>query len=201
MMMHGSVNNVRHLRRRAGMGAIDPALIGAAAGALQAGADPSGGGAMPSGGGGSNVNVPVSTQVTTAVSPVFNISAGNSGGGGVTQSGSTSQTTTPSVSNMMNQPQPGMPGGAGYLPGSEALPGSGYDPYGTGLPATSDQSYQYDSSAPMYPVQPATAGVGNMKTLLLLAAAGLAVWYIVGKQKGATTGSRRKTVPKVRKGK
>jgi len=104
----------------------------------------------------SSVKVPVTTNVTTAVSPIFNISAGNSGGGAVSQSGTTSQTATPYTSNVMTDAPPapfdplgtgtasdvyGMPGQSGSMPGLQnADYSSGYD--STALPGAS----QYDAA-------------------------------------------------------
>jgi len=206
MIMPGTVTPIHSMRRRAGMGAIDPtAALSAAAAASDAykGAGGGGGGGLPASGGGSGgVNVPVTTQVTTAVSPVFNISAGNSGGGGVTQSGSTSQTTTPTATNLMNQPQQGQPGAypAPYDPYSSPGATSPYGMPGSGYP-TSDSSYQYDSSNPLYP-QTASAGAsGGLKTVLMIAAVA-AVAYLLINSKGSKVPATRRTAPrKVRKSK
>lgn len=188
--MYMPTNNVRHLRRKTRLGEIDPQLVAAAAGAAQgaqgASGQPSGGGGipMPGGSGGSKISVPVSTQVTTAVSPVFNISTG--GGGPVTQSGSTVQSASPSVANMMNDTPPGQPGytGPGSYGSGMPLPGDSILGQGT-LPV--DYASAYDStSGPLYNVGGQSGGIGKW---LILGGAALALFLLF--KPGAKTEIRR----------
>lgn len=189
MRMRGNVTQLRDIRKRTGMGRLGEGSSSSSSASAQSGA---------------NVVTPVTTQVTTAVSPIFNISAGNSGGGGVTQTGSTMQTATPSAINdittpmQFGQPQPQIPP-VGMMPGGQSEDSSLYDSTGNDLlPA----SYSNDS---MYPTDSAFnqsgAGLFTPRNLLIAAMLGVAAWVLFtpsGKREFAKISKRAKGRGKAR---
>lgn len=130
----------------------------------------------------SKANVPVTTQVTTAVSPIFNVS---SGGGTVSQSGSTSQTATPTSRNVMTditgQPTQGGGYGSGGSTANDSA-GSSYDPTAPGYvdPYTTPASYtdeEYSGYPAEYTVQPQSGGIN--KNFIYLGIAAAAVYFLL----------------------
>jgi hypothetical protein len=197
MIMPGSVTHLRPRRARLGG-------EGSSAGAAAAQA--------------SNVQTPVTTQVTTAVSPVFNVS---SGGGTVNQSGQTYQTATPTASNVMPVSQApsasGQGGGGGGAPGlsdmlgagggvgQEGAPGELGGPGGL-TPVGGDYAGDYGSYSDSQQLPTGSAfnqsrGVlSNPKMLIVLALAGVAAWmFLTPSGKKFAGKMQRKTGAKTRK--
>lgn len=167
--MSGKVLEMRTMRRRAGMSGM--------------GEDKNSSTSTS----GAKVMAPITTQLTTAISPVFNVSSG----GSATQSGSTSQSASPTVSAPLTDLQ--VPGAQGAMPG--ATGGYAADPYGTAQPAYNDPygstsspytpvSDEYTDTG-LYPQQyNATQPANNNKMFLLLGMAAVAAFLILGKRKG-----------------